>query len=201
MLHRAFTSTAISASLIMACAGMASAQLARPTPSHGQHDWVGASVRATSVSSVYPGYGFSASERPAGAGGVGSTTPAAGATPAIVGQAPTTGAIAFSARRHDGADAIDITGTAPPGASVEITARATISVDLPDVLLNRIDVVADPSGAFSVILPIAPDYVPGTKVTIAATSSGLTPATATFVVGTPSSGPPITSTDVGNHVP
>lgn len=198
MLHKAFTSSAGAASLIMALASTASAGILGPTSSQEQHNWVGANAHAAVVSSVYPGYGFSAPEWPAGAGGVGSTTPAAGAPPVRVGQASTTGTIALSARRHDGAEAIDVTGTAPPGASIEITARARISVDLPDVFLNRIDVVADASGAFSVILPIAPDYVQGTEITIAAESPGIAPAFTTFVVGALSSGPPITSTDVDN---
>lgn len=198
MLHRAFRSSATTASLIMASGIAASAGVLGPTSAQGQHNWVGADVRAAVVSSVYPGYGFSAPEWPAGAGGVESTTPAAGATPVLISQSPTTGAIALSARRHDGAEAIDVTGTAPPGASVEITARARISTDLPVVFLNRMDVVADATGAFSVILPIAPDYVKGTEITIAAVAPGVTPAAVNFIVGAPSSGPPITSTDVDN---
>jgi hypothetical protein len=199
MLHRAFTSSAIAASLIMTLGSAASAGSLWSTLSRGQHTWVGASASAAVVSSVYPGYGFSAPERPADAGGVESTTPAAGATPALVGQTPTTGTIALSARRHDGAEAIDVTGTAPPGATVEITARARISIDLPVVFLNRLYTVADASGAFSVLLPIAPDYVQGTEVLIQAETPGTIPAVVSFIVGAPSSGPPITSTDVDNN--
>lgn len=198
MLHRAFMSSAITASFIMVLGSTASAGSLGLTLSQGQHDWVGASAFATVVSSVYPGYGFSAPEGPAGAGGVESTAPAAGATPALVGQAPEPGAIALSARRHDGAEAIDVTGTAPPGASVEVVARAMLSIDLPVVFLNRIDVVADPSGAFSVIIPIAPDYVQGTEIMITAQAPGVAPSTVSYIVGAPSSGPPITSTDVDN---
>lgn len=198
MLHRAFTSSAIAASLIMALGSSALADVPGSTLSQGQHDWVGASARAAVVSTAYPGYGFSAPEWPAGAGGVESTTPAAGATPALVSQSPTSGAIAITVRHHDGADAVDVTGTAPPGASVEITARARISIDLPVVFLNRVTTVADASGAFSILLPIAPDYVQGTEIVIAAQAPGATPAAVSFIVGSPSSGPPITSTDVDN---
>lgn len=200
MLHRAFTCFATIASLIMALGSTASAGIPGSTPSQAQHNWVGANAGATVVSSVYPGYGFSASERPDGAGGVESTTPAAGATP-VVAQAPAPGAIALSAHRHPGAEAIDVTGTAPPGASIVITARARISIDLPVVFLNRLETVADASGAFSVILPIAPDFVQGTEIMIAAETPGYTPAAISFIVGAPSNGPPITSTDVDNDGP
>ena len=201
MLYRALTSLAIASSLIMTFAATASAYASRSALPQGQHDWVGASVRTAAVSSVYPGYGFSAPERPAGAGGGESKTAAAGATPVLVSQSPTTGSIVLSARRHDGAEAIDVTGTAPPGASIEITARARISIDLPVVFLNRITAIADSSGTFSVILPIAPDYVQGTEILIAAQTPGVSPASVSFTVGAPSSGPPITSTDVDNDGP
>ncbi len=199
MLHRAFTSSAIIASLIMASGGTVSAGILGPTRSQAQHTWVGANTGAAAVSSVYPSYWFSAPDRPSfDAGGVGSTTPAAGSAPVVLSQAPQAGTIALSARRHDGAEAIDVTGTAPPGTSVEITARAKISIDLPVVFLNRLTAVADASGAFSVILPIAPDFVQGTEIMIQADAPGTTPATVSFTVGPPTSGPPITSTDVDN---
>ncbi|HEY9085973.1 MAG TPA: hypothetical protein VIN40_08590, partial [Candidatus Tyrphobacter sp.] len=134
-------------------------------------------------------------------GGVEAQPPAAGATPAFVGQSPISGAIVLSARQHGGAEAIDVTGTAPPGTSVEITARAKISIDLPVVLLSRVSAVADPSGAFTVTLPIAPDYIPGTEILILAEAPGSTPGTARFVVGAPNFGPPIQSTDVDSDGP
>ena len=199
MLFRSFTSSAAAASIIMALGGSASAYGLGSTASQAQHHWVGANGTAAAVSSVYPGHGFSAPERPSSdAGGAGSQTPAAGATPALIGQSPISGAISFSVRQHGGAEAIDVTGTAPPGTSVEITARARISIDLPVVLLNRSTAIADAAGAFAVTLPIAPDYIPGTEIVILAEAPGSTSATARFIVGAPSSGPPIQSTDVDN---
>ncbi len=197
MLHRAFTFSATAASLIITLGCTASAGVLGSTSSQGQHDWVGAYAGAAAVSSVYPGNGFSALERSAGAGGVEQNAPAAGARPTLTAQT-TPGAIALSARRHDGAEAIDVTGTAPPGATVEIEASARLSVDLPIVFLNRIYAVADANGAFSVILPIAPDYVQGTEILIRAETPGTTPGIASIIVGPPTSGPPITDTDVDN---
>jgi hypothetical protein len=154
----------------------------------GQHTWVGANLAASAVLSVDPGYGFSATERPEFAGGGGQ---------AQIAQAPAAGgAIAISTRQVEGAQAVDVTGTAPPGTAVDIIAQARLSIDLPVVYLNEKHVVADTSGAFSVTIPIAPDYIPGTEVLILAQASGMQPGSASFVVGAPGSGPPIQSTDV-----
>ncbi len=197
MLYRLLASAMAAAVITLGSTASAGAfGLASPL---GQHYWVGAKYRTTAVSSVYPGYGFSAWARPAYAGGVGSVQiPAAGGTPANVAQSAPSGAIAISARQHEGAQAIDVTGTAPPGTSVDILAQAKLSIDLPVVFLNSMTVVADASGAFSVTIPIAPDYIPGTEIFILAQAPGSTPGTASFVVGAPSSGPPIQSTDVDN---
>lgn len=197
MLHKAFTSTAALA-VIMSLGSTASASAFDSVCSQGQHHWVDASAIAAAVSSVHPGYGFSASERPEYAGGAGQHTPAAGAAPAVVGQGSGQGAIAITARQHQGAEAIDVTGTAPPGTAVEITAQAKLSILLPVVYLNTATAVSDSSGAFSVTIPIAPDYMLGTEVLILAEAPGTQPGTATFIVGEPSNGPPIQSTDVDN---
>lgn len=196
MLYRSFAS-AMAAAIIATLGTTASAGAFGLASSYGQHHWVGENVAAASVSSVYPGYGFSASEGPAYAGGASQVARATGSTPAVVGQSGP-GAIAISARQHSGAQAIDVTGTAPPGTSVEITAQALLSIDLPVVFCNSTRVIANPSGAFSVTIPIAPDYIPGTEIWILAQAPGSAPGSASFVVGAPGNGPPITSLDVDN---
>lgn len=197
MLHKAFTSTAAVA-VIMSLGSTASAGAFGLVSSQGQHHWVDASASAAAVSSVHPGYGFSASERPEYAGGAGHHAPAAGAAPVVVGQGTGQGAIAVTVRQHPGAEAIDVTGTAPPGTAVEITAQAKISIQLPLVFLNTATAVSDSSGTFSVTIPIAPDYILGTEVWILAQAPGTQPGTASFIVGEPGNGPPIQSTDVDN---
>jgi ribosomal protein L30E len=198
MLYRSFAS-ALAAAIIVTLGSTASAVAFGSASSRGQHRWVDASVGTSAVSSVHPGYGFSAWARPAYAGGAGSTQiPAASGKPVVIGQSTPSGAIAISARQHEGAQAIDVAGTAPPGTSIEITAQAKLSIDIPVVFLNSTSVVADPSGAFSVTIPIAPDYIPGTEIYILASAPGNIPATVSFVVGAPNSGPPIQSTDVDN---
>lgn len=198
MLYRSFA-YAMAVAVIVTLGSTASASAFSSAPPRGQHHWVDVSDAATSVSSVYPGYGFSAWARPEYAGGVGSPQiPAAGGTPVHVAQSASSGAIAISARQHPGAQAIDVTGTAPPGTSVDILAQAELSIDLPVVFLNSTSAIADASGAFSVTIPIAPDYIPGTEILILARASGYAPGTASLVVGTPGNGPPIPSTDVDN---
>jgi hypothetical protein len=199
MLHRALTSSVTMASLTIVLASAASANIQGATPSQSGHTWVGAGAGAAAVLSVHPGYWFSASERPSfDAGGVKQDASAAGSARTLIAQSPTAGAITLVARHIDGAEAVDVTGTAPPGAGVEITALAKISIDLPVVFLNRFDTVADASGTFSVRVPIAPDYVPGSEILIQAQAAGATSVMVSYFVGAPTSGPPITSTDVDN---
>jgi hypothetical protein len=197
MLHKAFTSTAALA-VIMSLGSTALAGAFGSVSPQRQHHWVDANAAAASVLSVHPGYGFSASERPEYAGGAGQHAPAAGAAPAVVGQGSGQGAIAITARQHQGAEAIDVTGTAPPGTAIEITTSAEISMEIPVVFLNTATAVSDSSGAFSVTIPIAPDYILGTEILILAQAPGTQPGTASFIVGEPSNGPPIQSTDVDN---
>jgi hypothetical protein len=198
MLYRSFASV-LATAIIATLGSTASASAFGSASPFGQHHWVDANGGTPAVSSVYPGYGFSAWARPEYAGGAGSAqVPAAGGTPARVAQASSSGAIAISARQHSGAQAIDVTGTAPPGTAVDILAQAELSIDIPVVFLNSTSVIADASGAFSVTIPIAPDYIPGTEIYILAQAQGVAPGSASFVVGAPNNGPPIPSTDVDN---
>jgi hypothetical protein len=193
VLHRAFLSLATLASLTIALGTTASAA------DLGQTSYlrVGTGDRVAAVLLVYPRRGFTAALQPSSvAGGTGSGTSTAGGAAELLAQAPAYGTITLTARHHDGAEAIDVTGTAPPGTSVEITARARISIDLPVVFLNRFYALADASGAFSVLVPIAPDYVAGSQVIVQADAPGDNSATASYIVGPPSVGPPIQSMDV-----
>ena len=111
---------------------------------------------------------------------------------AIVAQAP---AITLVARQHDGLEAVDVTGKAPPGTLVTIVESAKLSVDLPIVELRRAQITASPSGEFSLILPVAPDFTPGTELRFAANAAGAAGAVVRFVVGKPTSEPIINSMD------
>ncbi len=108
-------------------------------------------------------------------------------TESIVGA--TQGTIVLNATQLNGAEAVLITGQAPPSAPVEITLLATLSSDLPNVLLSRHQTLAGPDGKFQAILPIGPDYWRGTFIHVLATSlPGVTPASAQLLVQEPNAG-------------
>ena len=70
-----------------------------------------------------------------------------------------------------------------------VTLLATLSSDLPDVLLSRHDLTAGPDGKFQAIVPIAPDYMRDTFIHVLATSSpGVTSASAQLLVKQPNAG-------------
>jgi len=99
------------------------------------------------------------------------------------------GTIVLSAVPLKGAEAVLITGQAPPSAPVLITLLATLSSDLPNVLLSRNDLTAGPDGKFQAIVPIAPDYMRDTFVRVLATSvPGVISASAEIVVHAPNAG-------------
>lgn len=101
---------------------------------------------------------------------------------------PATGSITLDARRTQGSEALTITGHAPAGSPVTITLLATISPDLPTVVVSRHDVQPDASGQFSAVISNAPDYLRGTLLQVVATSAGASPASATVTVGPPNPG-------------
>jgi len=115
---------------------------------------------------------------------------------ALVSQSSQAMAMAVALRSHSGAESIDVTGRASSGATVEITAMARLSNDLPVVLLSRTSTVADAYGNFSITVPVAADFWQGTQVTILAEAPGEAPASATIAVTNPASGLPIPATDV-----
>ncbi len=103
--------------------------------------------------------------------------------------------ITLVARQHDGLEAVDVTGTAPPGALVTVEESAKISVDLPIVVLRRVAIAASPSGSFSILLPVAPDFTAGTELRFAANAVGVQGTLIRFIVGKPTSEPIINSMD------
>lgn len=93
------------------------------------------------------------------------------------------GTIELNVTPLKGAEALLISGQAPPGAPVMITLLATLSSDLPNVLLSRHTLTAGPDGRFQAILPIAPDYMRDTFIHVLATSApGVTSASAQLLV-------------------
>ena len=99
------------------------------------------------------------------------------------------GQVTLEARQLQGAEAIDVQGTAPAGAPVTITLMALISPDLPTVLVSRHDIVSDVNGRFGAVIPIASAYERGIVLTVIATSApGVASAQAQLTTSAPNAG-------------
>jgi hypothetical protein len=106
---------------------------------------------------------------------------------AIVGEMH--GSIVLNVTPLKGAEALLITGQAPPSAPVLITLVATLSSQLPNVLLSRNQLTAGPDGRFQAIVPIASDYMRDTFIHVLATSTpGVISASAQLLVQEPNEG-------------
>lgn len=99
------------------------------------------------------------------------------------------GAISLDVQPLQGSEAIYAGGTAPPNAPVTITLLATVSTDVPTIVVSRQDVVTDVNGRFGAVIPIASAYERGTILKIVATSlPGVVPASAQLVINAPNPG-------------
>ncbi|HET7815139.1 MAG TPA: hypothetical protein VFL13_12285 [Candidatus Baltobacteraceae bacterium] len=97
--------------------------------------------------------------------------------------------VTLEARQLQGAEAIAVTGTAAPGATVTVTLTALVSADLPTILVSRHDVAADVNGRFGAVIPIASAYERGITLNVIATSgSGAAPAQVQLTTGAPNAG-------------
>lgn len=82
-----------------------------------------------------------------------------------------TSAIELEARQLKGSEAISVTGSSAPNVRTTLSLYATISSDLPDVLVSRHDVQADQNGRFGAVIPIASAYQRGTLLRVLAISA------------------------------
>jgi hypothetical protein len=99
------------------------------------------------------------------------------------------GAITMEARQLQGAEAIDVSGTAPAGAPVTITLLAVVSSDLPTIVVSRHDIVTDVDGRYEATIPVASAYERGTILRVVATSApGVASASAQLVEEAPNAG-------------
>jgi hypothetical protein len=99
------------------------------------------------------------------------------------------GTIVLNATPLKGADALLITGQAPPTAPVLITLLAVLSPEIPNVVLSRHDLTAGPDGKFQAVVPISPDYMRDSFINVLATSSpGVISASTQLLVVAPNAG-------------
>jgi hypothetical protein len=111
--------------------------------------------------------------------------------------APAAAAITVHVAHHDGAESLDVSGTAASGSAVDVALYATISKDLPVVFLNRITALADANGHYAVIAPIAGDFLRGTIITVQVSAQNGASASDTWTVDAPTS----TIVPAGDTVP
>ena len=88
-----------------------------------------------------------------------------------------------------GTQEVAVGGKAPANLPITITLAATLSNELPDVVLSRHLVTADPDGTFKTDLSIAPGYFRGSILSVVASSGvGVAPARTTIVLKAPNGG-------------
>jgi hypothetical protein len=99
------------------------------------------------------------------------------------------GSIVLHVQPLKGQEALLVTGEAPPSVPVRITLLATLSSDLPNVLLSRNDITSNTDGTFQAIVPIAPNYLKQSFIHVLATSlPGIDSASAQILVDAPNAG-------------
>ena len=98
------------------------------------------------------------------------------------------GAISLEARHLQGSEAIEVEGNAPAGSPVTITLLATVSPDVPTILVSRHDIITDVNGRFGAVIPIASAFERGTSLKILATSASGAQAQAQLITGAPNEG-------------
>jgi hypothetical protein len=85
-----------------------------------------------------------------------------------------------------GSQEVSVGGKAPANAPVTLTLIETISLEVPDVVLSRHEVLADVDGTFKTDISIAPGYYRGGILTLVASSvAGVSPAKAHLVMKAP----------------
>jgi hypothetical protein len=108
---------------------------------------------------------------------------------AVVAQRSTSGVISLDARPLAGSEALLISGSGPAAVPLTITLLATVSSDVPTAVVSRTDIVAGADGRFQTAIPIAPDYVRGSILTVTATAAnGASSRGVNVVVGPPNGG-------------
>ncbi|MDQ6931991.1 MAG: stalk domain-containing protein [Candidatus Eremiobacteraeota bacterium] len=115
--------------------------------------------------------------------------PSQGAQSIKISSVPLQGAVTLDARPLAGSESLVLNGSAPPFLPVTITLLATISRDLPTVIVSRHYIQADAKGRFEATVPIASDYMRGSILKILASSVGAaSSATAQVIIGAPNEG-------------
>ena len=94
-------------------------------------------------------------------------------------------ALTVQVQPHKNDESLDVSGTAPAGAIVDVVLYSAISADLPVVRVNHFHAQANSNGVFTLTVPIAANFIRGTVLTIQASTPDGTSATARTTVQGP----------------
>jgi hypothetical protein len=87
-----------------------------------------------------------------------------------------------------GAESVDVRGHAAPGSTVALQLLATLSFDVPTVMVGRYVAHSDVGGNYELVIPIAPDFVRNTYLSVIASAAGVSSASGRIVIGSPNAG-------------
>ncbi|MGZ3497529.1 MAG: hypothetical protein ACXWNK_11150 [Vulcanimicrobiaceae bacterium] len=117
---------------------------------------------------------------------LGEAPPAKRSANVVVTTTPIAGALSLHVAPATGLDALHVSCNGPINAPVTVTLFATLSSDIPTILVSRHDFTIDRSGQLSTTIPIASDFVRGSILTVRVTSlDTVSPAQASLLVGSP----------------
>lgn len=88
------------------------------------------------------------------------------------------GTLTVSARFLPGTESLLVQGTAPAGSPVSLLLSATFDQDVPAVVVNRLNIVADRDNSFTAVLPYTPASEHIAVLSIQASMDGVSPAIA-----------------------
>ncbi|MBV9271702.1 MAG: hypothetical protein JO165_11440 [Candidatus Eremiobacteraeota bacterium] len=92
------------------------------------------------------------------------------AAPARIADA-STNALELEARQLPGSEAVLVSGVAAPSAPLSLTLFATISPDIPTVVVGHCDLRSQSDGTFKTVMSIAPAYQRGAIFLVLATGA------------------------------
>jgi hypothetical protein len=100
-----------------------------------------------------------------------------------------TGAIVMDVRQAVGSQSLKVSGKAPASVPITLTLKETFWTEIPDVVLNRTEIVSDADGLFEAVVPVAPGYLRGGILTLVASSfPRITTASMQLVLKAPNDG-------------
>jgi hypothetical protein len=111
--------------------------------------------------------------------------PVSAPTAASQNLAATTPVLTIAAKYVEGAEAIHVSGTGPPGFLVSVVLKAIMSRDVPIVVIGRAFVQVDADGKFGATIPAGSIGLANTSFIASASGRGIEPVTAEVPIQKP----------------